>query len=95
MVTASWAGVVLAESDRTVVVDGNHYFPPDSVRWEHLVDSPSTSCCWWKGKARYLSVAVDDRVNVDAAWYSPSPLPLARRIAGYVAFWSGVRVSEE
>lgn len=90
---ASWAGVVLAESDRTVVLDGCHYFPPDSVRWEHLIESPSTRRCW-KGRARYLSVAVDDHVNVDAAWYYPEPSRLARGISGHVAFSPEVNVTE-
>jgi uncharacterized protein (DUF427 family) len=92
---ASWDGVVLAESNRTVVVEGNHYFPPDSVRWEHLVESPSASWCWWKGRARYLTVAVDERANVNAAWYYPKPWPLARRIAGHVAFWAGVQITDD
>ncbi len=92
---ASWAGVVLAESDRTVVVDGHHYFPPDAVRWEHLIESSSTTRCWWKGKARYLTVAVDDRVHVDAAWYYPNASRLARRITGHVAFSGAVHITEE
>lgn len=92
---ATWDGVVLAESDRTVVVEGNHYFPPESVRWEHLVESSSTSWCWWKGRARYLTVAVDDHATVDAAWYYPKPWPLARRIAGHVAFSAGVQTTDE
>jgi uncharacterized protein (DUF427 family) len=91
-VRATWRGVLLAESADTVRVEGNEYFPPDAVRWEHLVESPSTSLCLWKGRARYLSVAVDDEVLPDAAWYYPRPWPLARRIADRVAFWRGVQV---
>lgn len=93
MIRATWAGTVIAESDRTVVVEGNHYFPPDDVRWDHLIDSPSTSRCFWKGKARYMSVGVDDDLNVDAAWTYPEPWPLARRITGHVAFWRGVTIT--
>jgi len=93
-VRATWRGVVLAESADTVGVEGNHYFPSDSVRWECLVESPTTSLCVWKGRARYLSVAVDDEVLPDAAWYYPRPWPLARRIADRVAFWGDVRVED-
>ncbi|MBW3602994.1 MAG: DUF427 domain-containing protein [Actinobacteria bacterium] len=89
---ARWHGVVLAESSETIRVEGNDYFPPESVRWECLVDSPTTSMCFWKGRARYLSVAVDDEVLSDAAWYYPRPWPLARRIANRVAFRDGVRL---
>jgi len=93
-VRATWRGVVLAESADTVDVEGNHYFPSDSVRWECLVESPTTSLCVWKGRARYLSVAVDDEVLPDAAWYYPRPWPLVRRIADRVAFWGDVRVED-
>ncbi|MPZ88060.1 MAG: DUF427 domain-containing protein [Nitriliruptorales bacterium] len=94
MPQAVWRDTVLAEADRTLRVEGNHYFPPDSVRWEHLVDSPTTSWCWWKGRARYLSVAVDDEVLADAAWYYPRPWPLARRLTGCVAFGRGVAITD-
>lgn len=93
MIRATWAGTVLAEADKTVTVEGNHYFPPDSVRWAHLNQSPSTSRCWWKGKAEYLTVVVNDELNVDAAWRYPDPWPLARRITGHVAFWRGVTIT--
>jgi len=89
---ATWHGAVVAESDRTVVVEGNHYFPPDSVRREHLEPSPGHTICPWKGLASYHHVVVEGDVNPDAAWYYPSPSPLARRIKGHVAFWHGVRV---
>lgn len=91
-VRATWRGVVLAESADTIRVEGNDYFPPDAVRWQHLVESPATSLCSWKGGARYLSVAVDDEVLPDAAWYYPRPWPLARRITNRVAFCGGVQV---
>lgn len=93
-VRATWRGVVLAESADTVRVEGNHYFPPESVRWECLVESPTTSLCVWRGRARYLSVAVDDEVLPDAAWYYPRSWLLARRIADRVAFWGDVRVED-
>ena len=89
---AVWNNVVLAESDRTVVVEGNHYFPPDSVRREYLRDSPTHTVCGWKGTASYYNVEVGGQVNADAAWYYPDPLPAARQIAGHVAFWKGVQV---
>lgn len=91
-VRATWRGVVLAESTDTIRVEGNDYFPPDAVRWEHLVESPTTTRCFWKGRAHYLSVAVDDDIAVDAAWYYPRPWPLARAITDHVAFWGGVQV---
>ncbi|MDP8978235.1 MAG: DUF427 domain-containing protein [Actinomycetota bacterium] len=92
MTIARWRGVVLAESGDTIRLEGNHYFPPESVRWECLVDSPRTSVCLWKGHARYLSVAVDDEVLADAAWYYPRPWLPARRIANRVAFGDGVQL---
>lgn len=92
MVRAVWNGVVVAESDETRVVEGNHYFPPDSVRDDLLVPSPTTSRCFWKGKAHYYSIVVGEDVNLDAAWTYPNPWPLARWLGGYVAFWRGVRI---
>jgi uncharacterized protein (DUF427 family) len=92
MVRAVWEDTVLAEAERTLRVEGHHYFPPDAVRWEHLVDSPTSTWCWWKGRARYLSIAVDDQVVADAAWYYPRPWPLARRLNCHVAFGAGVRI---
>ena len=92
MPKAIWNGAVLAESDRTVVVEGNHYFPPQSLRREFLKDSPTHTFCGWKGTASYYTVEVNGAVNADAAWYYPDPLPAAREIAGHVAFWRGVQV---
>lgn len=92
MPKAVWKGVVLADSDKTVMIEGNHYFPPDAVRWELLIQSPTTSRCFWKGRAHYLSIVLDDESNTDAAWHYPKPWPLARRIAAHVAFWRGVRI---
>ena len=89
---ATWNGVVIAESDDTVVVEGNHYFPRASVEPGVLVDSPFMSLCVWKGVARYHSVDVGGVVAQDAAWYYPHPSPFARRVKGRVAFWNGVVV---
>lgn len=93
MVVARWNGMVVASSDQTVVVEGNHYFPPDSVDEHILVDSPSRTLCYWKGIAHYKSLASGDDVLPDGAWYYPRPWPLARRIRGHVAFGSGVTIT--
>jgi uncharacterized protein (DUF427 family) len=90
---ATWNGTVLAESDKTVVVEGNQYFPPDSLRQEHFKPSDTHTTCPWKGTASYYNVEVDGRRNPDAAWYYPEPKEAAKQIAGYVAFWKGVTVS--
>lgn len=92
MVRAMWNGALLAESDETKVVEGNRYFPADSVSGEYLADSATTTVCPWKGEAGYYDVVVGDSVNPGAAWYYPRPKPAARAIAGYVAFWKGVDV---
>lgn len=91
-VRAVWEGVTVAESDETIVVEGNHYFPPDSVKTELLVDSSTHTTCPWKGKASYYSLKLDGRVNEDAAWYYPEPKSAADKIKGHVAFWRGVKV---
>ncbi|MCA1567714.1 MAG: DUF427 domain-containing protein [Acidobacteria bacterium] len=89
---AIWNNVVLAESDDTVVVEGNHYFPPDSVRGEFLRASDKHTTCPWKGKASYYDVVAGGQVNKDAAWYYPEAKEAAANIEGHVAFWKGVRV---
>ena len=89
---AIWHDTVLAESDRTVVVEGNHYFPAEAVNREFLRDSSTHSTCPWKGVASYYDVVVDGAVNKDAAWYYPEPKAAARQIAGHIAFWKGVAV---
>lgn len=91
-VQAVFNGTVIAESDATRVVEGNHYFPPDSVHTEYLVESRSHSLCVWKGLASYYTVSVGSVVNADAAWYYPKPSRLARGIKNYVAFWKGVEI---
>lgn len=92
MPRAIWKDTVIADSTDTVQVEGNHYFPVDSVTPGVLVDSDSTSVCPWKGTARYKDVVIDGEVNPDAAWYYPDPSRKAARIRGHVAFWKGVRV---
>lgn len=89
---AIWKETVLAESDDTVVVEGNHYFPRESVREEHLRPSATHTTCPWKGEASYYDVVVGDLVNKDAAWYYADPTPEAVTVKGRVAFWKGVRV---
>ena len=93
MVTARWNGTVLAESDDTVVVEGNHYFPRSAVKPDVLVDSDTTSVCPWKGTASYHSVVVDGQTNRDAAWYYPQPKDAAKEIQDRIAFWKGVEVT--
>ena len=92
MPTATWNGAVVAESPQTVVVEGNHYFPPDSIRREHFEESPTTTECGWKGTARYYTLQVEGARNEDAAWYYPEPKEAAENIRGHVAFWKGVEV---
>ena len=92
MVRAVWNGAVIAESDSTLVVEGNHYFPRDDVNDEYVVESSTQTTCPWKGKASYLSVVVSGEENADAAWFYPAPKDAAASIADHVAFWKGVRV---
>jgi len=92
MATAIWNGTKIAESDETVIVEGNHYFPAHSVNHEYLAESSTHTRCPWKGTASYFDVVVDEQVNKDAAWYYPDPKAAAEQIKGYVAFWRGVRV---
>jgi len=92
MARATWNGTVIAESDRTVMVEGNHYFPPDSVDPAYLRPSDDHTVCPWKGTASYHDVVVDGQVNAGAAWYYPDPKPAAAEIKDHVAFWRGVTV---
>lgn len=92
LMRAVWNGKVLAESDETVVVEGNHYFPADAVDRSLFVESETHTTCPWKGLASYYSVEVDGKRNADAAWYYPDPKPEAENIRDYVAFWHGVEV---
>ncbi len=90
---ATWNGVVLAESDRTIVIEGNHYFPPDAIRREYFVASEAHTTCPWKGVASYYDVVVDGQTNAGAAWYYPQPKDAAKQIRDYVAFWRGIKVA--
>ena len=92
MARASWNGAVLAESDQTVVVEGNHYFPPSAVHSEFLRPSDTHTVCGWKGTASYHDVEVKGQRNPDAAWFYPDPKPAAAEIKDHIAFWKGVRV---
>ena len=92
-VKATWNNAVLAESDRTILVEGNQYFPLVDVRTELLEKTESSTYCPWKGDARYYSVVVNGSRNDDAAWYYPEPYEAAKDIQDYVAFWKGVAVS--
>jgi uncharacterized protein (DUF427 family) len=92
MPKATWNGATIAESDNTVVVEGNQYFPSDSVNKEYLKASDKHTTCPWKGLASYYSIEVDGKVNTDAAWYYPEPKDAAKQIKDYVAFWRGVQV---
>lgn len=94
MAKASWNGAVLAESDATRVVDGNHYFPRESLRTAHFVDSEKHTVCGWKGTASYYHVEVDGARNPDAAWYYPDPKEAAAELRDHIAFWNGVEVTD-
>ncbi len=89
---AIWQDAVLAESDDTVVVEGNHYFPADSINRAYFQQSDTHTTCPWKGEASYYDVVVDGKVNSDAAWYYPEPKQAAANIKDHVAFWKGVKV---
>lgn len=91
---AIWNGVTLAQSDQTVVVDGNHYFPADSLVMEHFAPSDTTSVCGWKGTANYYHVEAGGGKNPDAAWYYVTPKEAAAELKDHVAFWKGVEVSQ-
>ena len=93
MKTASWNGVVIAESADTLVVEGNHYFPHESLVTTHFKPSATHTTCSWKGVASYYDVVVEGATNKDAAWYYPDVKDAAKQIKNYVAFWKGVKVS--
>jgi uncharacterized protein (DUF427 family) len=94
MVKAIWKSKVIAESDDFEIVEGNYYFPPDSVKKEYLRDSDTHTTCPWKGFASYYDIVVDEDVNKDAAWYYADPKPAASNIKNYVAFWKGVEIMD-
>ena len=90
---AIWNNRVIAESDATIVVENNHYFPKESLKQEYFKDCATQTTCPWKGRASYYNLEVDGLQNADAAWYYPEPKPAAANIANYVAFWKGVKVT--
>ena len=89
---AIWNNTTLAESNETLVVEGNHYFPPESIKKEFFIQSNTHTTCPWKGEASYYSLQVNGKENSDAAWYYPNTSDLAKGIKGYIAFWKGVKV---
>jgi uncharacterized protein (DUF427 family) len=91
---AIWNGAIIAESNDTIVIENNQYFPPGAVKKEFLGSSDTHSLCPWKGQAAYFNIEVEGRVNKDAAWYYPQPKDAAKEIKDYIAFWKGVEVSE-
>jgi uncharacterized protein (DUF427 family) len=91
---AIWQETVLAESDKTIVVEGNHYFPPESIKKEFFQESGTHTTCGWKGIASYYTVKINGKDNRDSAWYYPEPSDAAKEIKGYIAFWRGVEIVE-
>jgi uncharacterized protein (DUF427 family) len=91
---AIWNGKVIAESNDTIVVEGNHYFPPNSIKPEFYSDSEHKTVCPWKGTASYKHIEIEGKSNTNAAWYYPEPKEKASEIKGYIAFWNGVEVTE-
>ena len=94
MPTAKWNGAILAQSDETVIVEGNHYFPRDAVNQDYLKESKTTSHCPWKGDASYYSLDVNGDTNTDAAWYYVTPKERAEEIRDHIAFWKGVEITD-
>jgi len=94
LMKATWNNIDLAESEQTVVVEGNHYFPPEAINKEYFQESSTHSTCPWKGEASYYNLIVNGQVNKDAAWYYPEPKPAAAEIKNHVAFWRGVKVTD-
>ena len=92
MPRAIWNNTVVADSSETVVVEGNHYFPPDSLQWDYFQPTGTHTECGWKGTASYYTLTVNGQTNPDAAWYYPDPKPATAQIQGRIAFWKGVKV---
>jgi len=90
---AIWNGEIIAESDNTIVIEGNHYFPADSLKKEYYSESSTNTVCHWKGTASYYTLEVNGQKNEDAAWYYPETSSMAKSIEGYIAFWKGVEVT--
>lgn len=94
MPRAKWKDALLANSDKTIIIEGNHYFPPESIDRQYFQESNTQSTCPWKGLASYYNIRVGDQVNSDAAWYYPNPKEAAAEIKDHVAFWKGVEIIE-
>ena len=93
MTKAVWNGKVLAESDETIIIEGNHYFPPEAIQKGYFQENDHHTTCPWKGEASYYDLTVEGKVNPSAAWVYPEPKEAAKEIKGYIAFWKGVEVS--
>ena len=91
---AIWNGKIIAQSEETINVENNQYFPPESINKEYLDSSETQTVCPWKGNAAYYSLNVDGKINKDAAWYYPHPKPMAVKLTNYVAFWKGVEITD-
>lgn len=94
MAKAIWNDAILAQSEQCEIVEGNYYFPPESLNREYFQDSNTHTTCPWKGVASYYTIVVDNKTNQDAAWYYPNPKEKANNIKGYIAFWKGVQVEK-
>lgn len=92
---AIWNGKIIAQSNETIVVENNQYFPPETIKKEYFRESKTHTTCPWKGEASYFSIEVDGKMNNDAAWFYPNPKPMAKDLANYVAFWKGVEVIKD
>jgi len=92
MAKAIWNGKIIAESDDTIMIESNHYFPPESLNRELLKESSHTTVCGWKGTASYFDIVVDGKINSQAAWYYPNPMEAVTQIQNHVAFWKGVKI---
>ena len=90
MKKAIWNGTVIAESDQTINIEGNHYFPPSAIKTEYFIENDTHTVCPWKGTASYYTIQVNGESNKDAAWFYPETSELAKNIKGYIAFWKGV-----
>lgn len=94
MVKAVWKDEIIAETDKFEIIEGNYYFPPDSVNKKFLKESDTHTTCHWKGLASYFDTNIDGEINKDAAWYYPDPKPAAKKIKNYIAFWKGVEIKK-
>jgi len=92
---AIWNGKIIAESNNTIIIENNHYFPEDSVNKDYIENSETHTVCHWKGEASYYDIVVDGQTNKDAAWYYPDPKSMAKEIQNYIAFWKGVQIVKD